>query len=40
VGGVRRLGLTLSAGLTFARLFCLPAHRNELPQSARLAPTW
>jgi magnesium-protoporphyrin IX monomethyl ester (oxidative) cyclase len=40
VGGVKRLGLTLAAGLTFARLYCLPAQRNPLPQNARLAPTW
>ena len=40
VGGAKRLGLTLAAGLTFARLYCLPAQRNPLPQNARLSPTW
>jgi magnesium-protoporphyrin IX monomethyl ester (oxidative) cyclase len=40
IGTVKRLGLTLAAGLTFARLFCLPAHHHELPRNARLAPIW
>ena len=40
VGRAKRLGLGIAAGLTFARLFCLPAKRNELPQNMRLAPTW
>ena len=40
VGGMQRAGLTLSAGFNFARLYCLPARRNALPQSARLAPSW
>jgi len=40
VGGVKRLVLGLSAGLAFARLYCLPAKRNKLPQDVRLAPTW
>jgi len=40
VGGVKRLALGVAAGVTFARLYCLPAQRNELPQNARLAPTW
>jgi magnesium-protoporphyrin IX monomethyl ester (oxidative) cyclase len=39
-GAVTRFGLTLSAGLTFARLYCLPTQSNALPQNARLAPTW
>ena len=40
VGRVQRLGLTLSAGITFAKLYCLPAQHHELPQNARLVPTW
>lgn len=40
VGAVQRVGLTLSAGAAFLRLYCLPAQRNALPQNARLAPTW
>lgn len=40
VVGVKRMALTLSAGLTFARLFGLPTQHHALPQNARLAPTW
>jgi len=40
VGGAKRLALGVSAGLAFARLYCLPTRRHELPQNARLAPTW
>jgi magnesium-protoporphyrin IX monomethyl ester (oxidative) cyclase len=40
VGGVKRIGLAVAAGVAFVRLYCLPAKRNELPQDARLAPTW
>jgi magnesium-protoporphyrin IX monomethyl ester (oxidative) cyclase len=40
VGAVKRAGLGLAAGLTFARLYCLPAKPNPLPANARLAPTW
>jgi magnesium-protoporphyrin IX monomethyl ester (oxidative) cyclase len=40
VGGVRRIGLTIAAGLAFTRLYCLPARPNALPADVRLAPTW
>jgi magnesium-protoporphyrin IX monomethyl ester (oxidative) cyclase len=40
VGGAKRLALGVSAGVAFARLYCLPTRRHELPQNARLAPTW
>jgi magnesium-protoporphyrin IX monomethyl ester (oxidative) cyclase len=40
VGGVKRFGLALVAGATFARLYFLPAKANALPQEIRLAPTW
>ena len=39
-GHLQQLALGAAAGLTFARLYCLPARRNELPANARLAPTW
>jgi magnesium-protoporphyrin IX monomethyl ester (oxidative) cyclase len=39
-GGIRRLGLTLSAATTMARLYLLPARPNALPADIRLAPTW
>ena len=40
IGRVQRLALAASAGLTFVRLYCLPAQPNALPQNVRLAPTW
>lgn len=40
VGGLQRLALGASAALSFARLYCLPAHHHALPADARLAPTW
>ena len=40
LGALKRVGLGLAAGLTFARLYCLPTKPNPLPANARLAPTW
>jgi magnesium-protoporphyrin IX monomethyl ester (oxidative) cyclase len=40
IGKIKQAGLALSAGLTFARLFLMPAKRNALPQHIRLAPAW
>ncbi len=40
VGAIKRAGLTLAAGATFVRLFCLPATKHELPQDMRVAPAW
>ena len=40
IGGVRRIGLTAAAATTFLRLYTLPVKRNELPESARMAPAW
>ena len=40
VGAVTRLGLTLSAGLAFVKLYTLPAQANPLPANPRLAPSW
>ena len=39
-GGLRRLGLTAAAGLTFARLYLHPVRDHEVPESVRLAPSW
>jgi len=39
-GWVKRVGLSVQAGLVFARLYCLPVHRHELPENVRLAPAW
>ncbi len=37
---VKRVGLSLAAGATFARLYLLPVRSNEIPQQARLTPAW
>jgi magnesium-protoporphyrin IX monomethyl ester (oxidative) cyclase len=37
---VRNLGLTVAAGITFARLFLLPAKHEALPARIRVAPVW
>ncbi|MFN3351057.1 magnesium-protoporphyrin IX monomethyl ester (oxidative) cyclase [Pseudorhodoplanes sp.] len=40
VGAVKRAGLAMAATATFARLFVLPAKRNDLPEQVRLQPAW
>ncbi len=41
IGGLlKRIGLGLSAGATFARLYLLPVERNTAPDHVRLAPAW
>jgi magnesium-protoporphyrin IX monomethyl ester (oxidative) cyclase len=40
VGVAKRVALGAAAGITFVRLFCLPVKRHELPQDARLTPSW
>src|SRR5271166_6553496 len=39
-GKLRRVWLTGSAALTFARLYLLPSKANPLPADIRLAPAW
>ena len=39
-GKLRVAGLTVAAGLTFARLFVLPVKRNAAPAAVRMAPAW
>ncbi len=43
-GGVlaklRKMRLTVAAGLTFASLYILPTQRNDAPATVRLAPSW
>ncbi len=40
LGTVKRLGLTLAAGLTFARLYVQPTQATRLPATIRLQPAW
>jgi magnesium-protoporphyrin IX monomethyl ester (oxidative) cyclase len=39
-GKVKSLGLAGVAGVTFLRLFLLPAAQNQLPARVRLSPAW
>jgi magnesium-protoporphyrin IX monomethyl ester (oxidative) cyclase len=40
VAGLKRVGLSIGAAATFARLFLLPVVRHERRENVRLAPTW
>jgi magnesium-protoporphyrin IX monomethyl ester (oxidative) cyclase len=40
LGWLKRKSLALSAGVTFLRLFFMPAKEHALPESSRLAPVW
>lgn len=40
LAAVKRFGLTLSAGLTFARLYLQPVEHTALPATVRLQPVW
>jgi len=40
IGGLKRIGLGLSAAATFVRLYCLPVERHDLPEQVRMAPAW
>ncbi|HSG87985.1 MAG TPA: magnesium-protoporphyrin IX monomethyl ester (oxidative) cyclase [Pseudomonadales bacterium] len=37
---LRRAGRTVVGGLTFARLYCLPVKRHDLPEQVLMAPAW
>jgi magnesium-protoporphyrin IX monomethyl ester (oxidative) cyclase len=39
-GRVRHLALIAQVGLTFARLFLLPAKHHAMPADVRMAPAW
>jgi magnesium-protoporphyrin IX monomethyl ester (oxidative) cyclase len=40
VGALKRVGLTLTAGATFLRMFLLPTSPNTVPSAVRLVPVW
>ena len=40
VGGLKRVGLSVAAAASFARLYLLRPRRHALPTSARLEPVW
>ncbi len=40
VAGLKRVGLSVGAAATFARLFLLPVVHHERRENVRLAPTW
>ena len=39
-GRLAQLGLAAQGLATFARLYCLPVKRNDLPAQVRMAPAW
>ncbi len=39
-GRLKRMGLSLSGGFAFLRLFMLPVKQNKLPENIRLHPAW
>jgi magnesium-protoporphyrin IX monomethyl ester (oxidative) cyclase len=40
VGGAKRLGYSIAAAATFARLYLLPGKHAPLPAEIRMAPAW
>jgi len=40
LGRVKRVGLSVAGVATFARLYCLPVRRNDLPDTVRMVPAW
>ena len=40
MGAIKRAGIGIAAAATFARLYVLPAKRNELPQQVLMQPAW
>jgi magnesium-protoporphyrin IX monomethyl ester (oxidative) cyclase len=40
IGRLRQAGCALAGVATFARLYCLPARRHDLPATVRMRPAW
>ena len=40
LGLLKRAGLAVCGAAVFARMFCIPARRNDLPAQVRLRPAW
>ncbi len=40
IGGIKRVGLSIAAAVTFARLYLQPAESAALPATVRLQPAW
>jgi magnesium-protoporphyrin IX monomethyl ester (oxidative) cyclase len=40
IGGLKRIGCTVAAAATIARLYLLPTQPNDVPQQIRLSPAW
>ncbi|MFL5332106.1 MAG: magnesium-protoporphyrin IX monomethyl ester (oxidative) cyclase, partial [Geminicoccaceae bacterium] len=40
LGKAKKAGLAAAAAMAFARLYVIPAKRNDLPQQVRLSPAW
>jgi magnesium-protoporphyrin IX monomethyl ester (oxidative) cyclase len=40
LGALKNVALTLDAGVTFVRMYALPAKHEALPGQVRLAPSW
>jgi len=40
IGGLKRAACSVAGAAVFARLYCLPVRRNEIPESVRMVPAW
>jgi magnesium-protoporphyrin IX monomethyl ester (oxidative) cyclase len=40
MGSIKRIGLSLKAAVTFARLYLHPVDKMEVTPNVRMAPVW
>jgi magnesium-protoporphyrin IX monomethyl ester (oxidative) cyclase len=40
MGKIKKGFLGMAAGYNFLRLYMLPTHKNEIPETSRLQPVW